>query len=460
MTERAEPIDGKRFDWGLHEKAQSLLRDQMELFRNRFGIADKLITNMEQWTGTRLIDWLDHMVLSEELVDIEELMKTGYVEWSNVETHDGDTAYHNPNSMLPPILLRRGKRTSISLKTESLDDFKKKNDIPGSIEGKEFGPFRFLEVAINGNLRLAAVERHGYNGFVVNEEEVSGDYTRAVESFGRRNRDYSAEEDGFGELEDMINDMRSTMATDRIADAFFRVDRGFWIEKNRAARFQKARQDDFGLGWANHDHHAYRSSRRNFPRLVNILELLGFEPREAFYAGEQVGWGAQVMENRTCGIAVFADVDMSPREHGEDFAHKGLKDSEELGTIGLWVGLHGESMLQAGLHHLAIRCGFNCLRENYEKALIGVMAPFSDFPFLKQAFTEGEPWSVREDRTLDLVENNLINQDHYNRFREKPAIGSHVEIIERNSGFAGFNQDSVSIIIKATDPRKGTVRGA
>ena len=48
---------------------------------------------------------------------------------------------------------------------------------------------------------------------------------------------------------------------------------------------QNARQDKLGLGWANHDHHTYRSSRRHFARLIAIFEKLGFVCRERFYAG-------------------------------------------------------------------------------------------------------------------------------------------------------------------------------
>jgi hypothetical protein len=67
---------------------------------------------------------------------------------------------------------------------------------------------------------------------------------------------------------------------------------------------------------------------------------------------------------------------------------------------------------------------------------------------------------ARDDRILEMFESKLINQEQRDRFRGTASIGSHVEIIERNRGVAGFNQDSVSVIIKATDPRKGLSRGA
>ncbi len=34
------------------------------------------------------------------------------------------------------------------------------------------------------------------------------------------------------------------------------------------------------------------------------------------------------------------------------------------------------------------------------------------------------------------------------------SLGSHLEIIQRNQRFKGFDQDSVTAIIHATDPRR------
>ena len=45
------------------------------------------------------------------------------------------------------------------------------------------------------------------------------------------------------------------------------------------------------LGWANHDHHTFRCSRRYFPDLVRFMENLGLAKRERVYAGAEAGWG-------------------------------------------------------------------------------------------------------------------------------------------------------------------------
>ena len=95
----------------------------------------------------------------------------------------------------------------------------------------------------------------------------------------------------------------SEMGTDTAAWIAFAAEREHWQRRNRAGQIQKACQDRLGLGWANHDHHTFRSSRSVFSLLIEILETFGFHPRERFYAGAEAGWGAQVMEQPVCRFA-------------------------------------------------------------------------------------------------------------------------------------------------------------
>ena len=84
-----------------------------------------------------------------------------------------------------------------------------------------------------------------------------------------------------------------------------------------------------------------------------------------------------------------------------------------------------------------------------------MMRPFSEFSYLRQAFTRGERWQVSRERLDYLVERGQIDQDQRARFIENGAIGSHLENIQRGEGFRGFNQQTVSDIILRTDPRAG-----
>jgi hypothetical protein len=190
-----------------------------------------------------------------------------------------------------------------------------------------------------------------------------------------------------------------------------------------------------------------------YTHYIAIQELLGMRRREAYRAGEQAGWGAQVMEQTELGFVVFCDVDLDPGEADVDFASEGLEPRGTLGTIGLWVGLHGESMLQAGVHHLALRVAFDRAVQDLDSAGYPSMAPFSSFPYLKQCFTVAQPWKLDEPRVRFLLSKGLIDQETFDRFGDKGAVGSHIELTERAFGFKGFNQDSVSQIIADTDPR-------
>jgi hypothetical protein len=52
-----------------------------------------------------------------------------------------------------------------------------------------------------------------------------------------------------------------------------------------------------------------------------------------------------------------------------------------------------------------------------------------------------------------LAHGGRITATQARAFRGEGAIGSHLENIERNAGFQGFNQTGISDIIAATDPR-------
>jgi hypothetical protein len=268
-----------------------------------------------------------------------------------------------------------------------------------------------------------------------------------------RRRDWPDDADGARHAFAVQQQCLDLVGRDVACELFFAAERDFWMARNRAGRVQKARQDRLGLGWANHDHHTFRCSRRHFPELVKFMENLGLAKRERFYAGAEAGWGAQVMETPAVGIVVFADVDLQPEEVDRDYATERLPEAPFVRTVGLWCGLHGDSFLQAGMHHLEARFNHPLLREQLAAEGIATMKPFSDFPFLKQAFTEGERWPVDPRRVEVLRKKGLITDEQAKGFVKDGAIGSHLENLERKGGFKGFNQKAVSAIIAATDPR-------
>jgi hypothetical protein len=318
-------------------------------------------------------------------------------------------------------------------------------------------------VSSENDVELCIVERHGHRGFAVPsmESDKAQAILRHAEIFRRRRRSFADEADGFAHANELVDAAIAELGVDRTCDLFFAAEREYWQRRNRAAQVQKARQDRLGLGWANHDHHTYRSSREHFAPLIAFLEKLGFHCRERFYAGHDAGWGAQVLEQPTAGVVIFADVDMSPDEVLGDFSHAGLRPRKALGTVGLWCALHGEAFLEAGMHHLECQFDFEALKQQMEGELgVKVMKPFTNFPHLRQAFTEGEVWPVRPERIDPLLSAGRITAEQAKQFREKGALGSHLENLERNQGFKGFNQTGISEIIARTDPRKQHAKSA
>jgi hypothetical protein len=308
---------------------------------------------------------------------------------------------------------------------------------------------------------LWIVERHGQLGYTPSDVAVP-DATAIMhhaEVFRCRQRRFGRDEEGVEHALKVIKEAVAELGHGRACDMFFAVERAYWESRNRAGRLQKARQDRLGLGWGNHDHHTYRSSREQFANLIRVFEAMGLLCRERFYAGIDAGWGAQVMEQPACRIVVFADVDLSPEEVSGDFAHSRLAPRSSQGTIGLWCKLHGEALLQAGMHHLEAQFDFDAARAQLQREGVMTMAPFTDFTYLRQAFTNGEVWQVEPGRVAAARAAGFITDEQAKKFTEHGALGSHLEILERNEGYKGFNQTGISQIIRRTDPR-GETAGA
>lgn len=367
---------------------------------------------------------------------------------------------HHPKAMMPRVRLQAGGSldggpAEVVLKPELLAEFLAVH-APGAVVAGELGArLRQAVVAEESGRRLLAVERLGYRGFRL-DPPMAGMASAVRESqelFRLRRRDFADEAEGVRHANAVLDQALALVPRDVACELFFTEERRYWEARNHAAHVQKARQDQLGLGWGNHDHHTFRCSRRLFPDVVAFFERLGLRKRERFYAGAEAGWGAQVMESAATGIVVFADVDLRPEEVNRDYAAERLPEVDQLGTVGLWCALHGDSFLQAGMHHLEARFDFDRLRDQLAAAGVATMKPFSDFPFLRQAFTEGERWPVAPDRVARLLNRELITPEQADRFLSNGALGSHLENLQRRGGYKGFNQQAVNVIIAATDPR-------
>lgn len=447
----------QNFNWPLAYEAEALLSRYINSFLERHPFAANLARRMQAETGTEFFEWTDSFVVSQ---DHEAAFRAaGFVD-DPVEAPAHVVVLAHPHAMLPRVRICTQSPASpvpvaLLLRVESLADFLGRHGLIGEIEGAPGARYRAVTVSQENGVTLRACERLGYRGYLVKAPEpgFAEAVLRVKERWRMRKRDFAHDDDGVKHAFAVLEQSIKLVGRDVACELYFAEEREFWMARNRAGRVQKRRQDALGLGWANHDHHTFRCSRRYFPDLVTFMERLGLEKRERFYAGAEAGWGAQVMETASVGIVVFADVDLLPEEVDEDYASKRLPEMSSVRTIGLWCGLHGDSFLQAGMHHLEARFNHPLLKEQLAAEGIATMKPFSDFPFLKQAFTEGERWRVEPRRIDALLGKGLITEAQAAGFRKDGALGSHLENLERKGGFKGFNQKAVSVIIAATDPR-------
>ena len=447
------------YDWKCQPEADQMFRQLVADFCDECDFAGNLARRMKNENGTRLFDWVDHISLAEDtqLNDStfeEQLKQFGYQSDGNDE--HGRWYKHHGGLFVPICVTAANTNRRMVLSVESIDDFLAAHRLVKTIEGPKFSTLRRAMIAEDNGCEFWVCERHGSQGWNIPDTtaEQRLKSLEHFENFKLRPRNFETDAEGYSNAQTLIRAAISDLGVDWTCDLFFAAERDYWQRRNLAARVQKDRQDRLGLGWANHDHHTYRNSRERFKDLIEVFELLGFHCRERFYAGEQAGWGAQVLEQANVGIVIFADVDLTPAELAGDFAHDGLQEKSELGTVGLWCQLHGEAFLQAGMHHLECTFDFDAARSQLEEVGISSMAPFTDFGYLRQAFTTGEVWKPIPSRVEAAVAKGFISRADADKFLKDGTIGSHMEILERNEGFKGFNQTGVSDIIRKTDPRK------
>ena len=439
------------FCWTPQPAAAAVVHETLESFVDNNSFARQLRDRLLNETGTRLADWVDHFTLPDDGALKQCLIDSGFA-----PSHaDDETFWRNGQGVFPVFRIRHGSTFQMVLHVDSVADFLFAHEAGTSsnIEGSPFDPVRRAPVSVESEYEVHVLERHGSQACDAQCGDAGLDVPRLLEVFRLRRRRFERPADGFDHVRELIESTSRQFGTGLVCDLFFQAEREYWQSRNQAACLQKSRQDAFGLGWGNHDHHTYRSGRGHFTHLVSVLEALGFVCRERFYAGREAGWGAQVLEQPECQIVVFADVDLSPDEIAGDFAHNPLPPGKEPGTVGLWCHLHGESFLEAGMHHLECQFDFDQARRQLGDCGIETMQPFTDLPHLRQAFTQGEIWPVDSLRIEAALREGLITPGQAEKFQSSGALGSHLELLERNEGYKGFNQSGINDIILQTDPR-------
>lgn len=392
--------------------------------------------------GLRLIDLLDYIRLAVPAAQKKLLTREGFVSYGNIAGIG--TLYRHDHALFPFLIVEEVKSQKAStvlelaFKTEDLDHLQNVRGYSQPLREGKGSSFRRLSLSDTKGYTLSFVERKGNVRFEKDFKKVSPQDLEEVHSLFGRYRDSNIRnvtdpEEAFKKTVEVIAKAVHLVGIERAASEWVEAEVNYWEKGNRAGLVQGKFQRALGLGWSNKDHITYRNSKTFFPKTLEILSRLGFEKRERLRAEE---FTAQILEHPALGVSVFVDVD--PPE------------KKELGTVGLWVKLHGESMLSAGLHHVACRYDFVKVQEVLRKEGIFFRPPFSNFYDLKQAFTEGEKRLVPEAHGRRLLREGLITQPQFKQYVTEGAIYTHLEDIERRNGFKGFNPHSVNKTLRDT----------
>jgi hypothetical protein len=451
MPAPARPAHADR-TWTVQPDAAAVVRraldDRLARVPGCAAFAARLLDDI----GVRLLDILDFVAV----VDHAEAAAFRAAGWVAEGAHP--EVLRNPTGLFPAVLTG-AERAGLGFKVEYVHEFLTAQGLAVPVDGALHAPFRRALAWSADGVECWAIERRGSTGFA--PEAVSAVTLResrlALQAFRARRRAFDDLGRGYDHTDALVGAAVGGLGASWACWLWLRAEREYWETRCRAGRVQKARQDAHGIGWANQDHHTYDSTREWFHRCVGVLETLGFECRELFYAGHAAGWGSQILEQPALGSVIFADIDLAPEELDIDFAHLHLAPLPFLRRAGLWCALHGESVFEAGINHLECMYDHVRMQTRLEQAGVSFMPPFSDFPHLYQALTEGEWWAVDPARVDALERAGLVTAEQAEDFRLNGAIGSHLENLERNEGFKGFNQPGIDGVLRIIDPRKNLV---
>jgi hypothetical protein len=433
------------YRWDRQPDAQAAFLSVLNSANKRCRMLQELTDKLMSVAGVRMRDIVDHLDISDP-ASLAALRAAG---WSD----QGGNVWKNATGLFPAVVLREPE--TVWLRVESVNDFLKAHNLSAMIEGPEHGSYRRAVVGEDGGLRVGIVERNGHPGYDVPDIDKATIRSARLhlQSFRSRRRDFDTVPLGLAHTEALVDAAVAAIGPHWACSLWLTAERDYWMMRCPTGRLQKARQDAVGIGWSNIDHHTYDGSRPHFRHTIRILEKLGYERREMLYAGELAGWGSQVLEQPVIGSTIFADVDLAPHELTVDFAHEALPALAKHSRAGLLSELLGESILEAGLNHVAALYDNRTLRTQLSDRGIEMMAPFTDWPHLYQELSTGDWMAVDPMRVDRLEAEGHIGADEAERLRLEGSIVTHLENIERNEGFKGFNREGIDSVLRKLDPR-------
>lgn len=434
-------------DWQIHSEAEGFYLGQIAAALTQCPAAQTFADTLHRLCAIRIGDIVQHVAFAGEALTAD-LGRYGWL-------RGDDGVFRHPGSRLPNFVQNSDFGIDISLRCESVRTFLTLNSTeplasrladPNPASGQAFTAPGVVFRAVDMDRPVGDLTQPDHDAVLTHQE-----------AFRSRRRCPPSLSDGFAELAEIVGAARRDLGQTAACAAFLASEREFWMSRCETGRLVKSWQDAAGVGWCNIDHYTYDVSRRWFAETIAVFESLGFVRREVFYAGAHAGWGSQILEQPDLGAVIFADLDLTPEELDMDLASAALEPLPVHRRAGLWCGIHGESLFDGGLNHVAGLYDQAKLRRLLSDAGVEMMPPFSDFPHLYQELTYGNRWPVSVHRILELVRGGHISQAESEDFLRNGVIATHFENVERNGGFKGFNQPGIDDVLRVLDPRANVI---
>ena len=166
------------FQWQPQPEAAALVHDTLAKFVNGSRDLARFVDRLSNETGTRLIDWVDHIALPADGSLQSRLEQAGFVR------RKADMTWRHPAGLFPDVMLHDERLSRLAIRVESLADFLAAQGLENNvtIEGRPLRPLRKARISAQDGAEFWAVERHGYRGWEAKEE--SEDQIEAVLHFG------------------------------------------------------------------------------------------------------------------------------------------------------------------------------------------------------------------------------------------------------------------------------------
>lgn len=345
----------------------------------------------------------------------------------------GPGVWTHPRLALPDVLER--DKPCIAFRVEDLEHLLNMLGLETPVEGQAFGPFRRARVFAASDVSFDAVERNGSNtheALYLPERRIR----RALihqQLFRTRRREFRSAEKGMAETRRLVSAAVADLGPNWACDLFLRAEREHWMRWCTAGLIQFRRQKRAGIGWSNIDHYTYLASREQAHEAMQMLLELGFQLDTTLNVD---GWASQVVRQPVLGAVVTIDLDLGANE---EFPAQSLPPLLWHGCAGLWVSLHGEGLLEGGLHHVACLLDRSAFPRLAKGDGVSFIPPVSDRHEFFQQMTLADQRAIGPRRIDRLEQHELITGRQAEHFRLHGGLAAHLECVERNDGFSGFD---------------------